>query len=117
MTPADLDAIEASLREVYLAPGMADAFAKLRRERDAMRKALLFYGKRQHLAGGDWDSCSGEHSMWQFPDQDRADEVMVEGGWIAAEALAGNDLPFLHDDGTLLDDDELAAVAQLREGK
>jgi len=40
MTPADLDAIESSLREVYLAPGIADEFAKLRRERDALLKEL-----------------------------------------------------------------------------
>ena len=39
MTPADLDAIERDLREVYLAQGMADAFAKLRK--DAERYRLL----------------------------------------------------------------------------
>ena len=35
MTPADLDAIETTLREVYLAPSIADAFAALRQERDS----------------------------------------------------------------------------------
>ena len=37
MNPADLDAIEKMLRVTYLAPGIADAFAKLRKERDALR--------------------------------------------------------------------------------
>jgi len=40
MTPADLDAVETMLRVVYLAPGIADAFAALRKERDAMREVV-----------------------------------------------------------------------------
>ena len=40
MDKRDLDAIERDLRDVYLAPGIADAFAKLRRERDALLKEL-----------------------------------------------------------------------------
>jgi len=41
MNPADLDAIEKMLRVTYLAPGIADAFAKLRKERDAMLTILI----------------------------------------------------------------------------
>ena len=37
MIPDDLDAIERDLRDVYLAPGIADAFAKLRRDAERYR--------------------------------------------------------------------------------
>jgi len=39
--PADLDAIERDLRVTYLSPQYADAFAKLRQERDAMREIVI----------------------------------------------------------------------------
>ena len=44
MNPADLDAIEKMLRVTYLAPGIADAFAKLRKERDRFADMLFARG-------------------------------------------------------------------------
>ena len=50
MTPADLDAIERDLRDVYLAPGIADAFAKLRKERNQWEDcAALYMADRDRL--------------------------------------------------------------------
>ncbi len=83
---------------------------ELERERSALRKALLYYATAQHLAAPDfWDSCSGEHPMWQFPDEDHVDEIMIEGGWVALQALEGKPLDFLSHKGELIDVDEDAA--------
>jgi len=92
--------------------------AALRQREEGLRKALTYYATAQHLATpDDWDSCSGEHSMWQFPDP--TEETMVEGGWIARQALEGATLDFLSADGKLIDDEDAptaALAATKREG-
>lgn len=101
-------ALESRLREVE---GELDA---VRKDAARLRKALKYYAHAKHLVAPDfWDSCSGEHSMWKFPDHDHMDETMVEGGWIAAQALDGKDAPYLTDDGDLIDDENAAVDAAI----
>jgi hypothetical protein len=90
-------------------------------ERARLHKALEFYASGNHLQMPEfWDSCSGEHPMWLFPEsQDGHDcDTMVEGGWIARQAIEGDAMPWLDSSGRLIDEDDTlvdAARAALKE--
>ena len=88
MTPADLDAIEASLRVTYLAPGIADAFAKLRKERDAMRIVRDDLYRDSLEAGGVLNNAPGLPLVLATPHElDRWEDAIVSLLIIFADAM------------------------------
>ena len=88
MTPADLDAIEKMLRVTYLAPGIADAFAKLRKERDAMRIVRDDLYRDSLEAGGVLNNAPGLPLVLATPHElDRWEDAIVSLLIIFADAM------------------------------
>jgi hypothetical protein len=117
----DALALQRTLREAAAAlDSLRERLAAAEQDAARLRLALNYYASGRHLAAPDfWDSCSGEHPMWQFPDDAHIDETMVEGGWIALRALENDQLTFLSPDGKLVEEYEPDATidAARKEGE